>query len=477
MCSIFSCIVRESDHASEFFGDEIESLVEIDALTGKVVTGRNYASIFPASHYATSLEKMRHAVASIEQELEERLSVLRAEGKLLEAYRLEQRTRYDLEMLQETGFCKGIENYSRHLTGREAGQPPYTLLDFFPDDYLLMIDESHVTVPQIGAMYNGDRSRKKSLVDFGFRLPSAYDNRPLTFEEFEERMGQTLFVSATPSRYEAAHATQVVEQIIRPTGLLDPDIYVRPVENQIEDLIREINANTANGERTLVLTLTKRMSEDLTDFFREEGLRVEYLHSDIKTVERLEILRSLRQGSFDVLVGINLLREGLDLPEVSLIAILDADKEGFLRSTTSLVQIIGRAARNVNGRVILYADEITESMHRAIEETNRRRSIQEAYNTEHGITPKSIHKELRDVIATTTEVSPDQKGGLLIAEDAGPVYDALEDMTQAQLEALCRELEQDMKRAAKALAFEEAAMLRDRLIEARRVLNEWMVKP
>ncbi|MDD2572831.1 MAG: excinuclease ABC subunit UvrB, partial [Eubacteriales bacterium] len=355
----------------QFFGDEIEEIREVDAISGRSITGRNYVAIFPASHYATTREKMKRAVTSIGAELEERLEYFRNQGKLIEAYRLEQRTRYDMEMMLETGFCKGIENYSRHLTGRVAGQPPFTLMDFFPEDYLLFIDESHVSVPQIGSMVRGDRSRKESLVDYGFRLPSAFDNRPLSFDEFKERAGQTIYVSATPAAYELEQSSQVVEQIIRPTGLVDPLIFVRPVENQIEDLMAGIRETTERGERTLVLTLTKRMAEDLADFFKEENLRVEYLHSDIATVERLEILRKLRKGEFDVLVGINLLREGLDLPEVSLIAILDADKEGFLRSTTSLVQIIGRAARNVNGRVILYADEITASMERAIRETNR----------------------------------------------------------------------------------------------------------
>ncbi|HHX30535.1 MAG TPA: excinuclease ABC subunit UvrB, partial [Clostridiaceae bacterium] len=384
-----------------FFGDEVEEIRDVDAITGRTIAGRNYVAIFPASHYATTREKMKRAVTTIGAELEERLAYFREEGKLVEAYRLEQRTRYDMEMMMETGFCKGIENYSRHLTGRSEGQPPFTLMDFFPDDYLLFIDESHVSVPQIGSMIRGDRSRKESLVDYGFRLPSAFDNRPLSFDEFKERAGQTVYVSATPAAYELEESSQVVEQIIRPTGLIDPLVYIRPVDNQIEDLMNGIRETTERGERTLVLTLTKRMAEDLADYFKEENLRVEYLHSDIATVERLEILRKLRRGDFDVLVGINLLREGLDLPEVSLIAILDADKEGFLRSTTSLVQIIGRAARNVNGRVVLYADEVTASMERAIRETNRRREIQSAYNEEHGITPQTIRKEIRDLIDTS----------------------------------------------------------------------------
>ena len=445
-----------------FFGDEIEKIVEIDSLTGRVLTTRNYASIFPASHYATTELKMKKAVISIQEELENRLEELRDQGKLVEAYRLEQRTRYDIEMLRETGFCKGIENYSRHLSGRAPGEAPFTLIDFFPDDFILMVDESHVTIPQIGAMYNGDRSRKQALVDFGFRLPSAFDNRPLNFAEFEKKIGQGVFVSATPSRYEAEHAPAVVEQIIRPTGLVDPSISIRPVDGQIEDLLAEIRSVTARGERTLVLTLTKKMAEDLTGFFKEEGLKVQYLHSDIDTVERLKILRDLRQGLFDVLVGINLLREGLDLPEVSLIAILDADKEGFLRSTTSLIQIIGRAARNVNGHVVLYADTITESMHQAIIETNRRRSIQEAYNREHNITPRSIEKAVRAVVDTVVDA----------AEEAGLDEQAADSLLEHKLDRLKPEelarmavkIEKEMKDAAKKLAFEEAAQLRDLLV-------------
>jgi len=445
-----------------FFGDEIEKVVEIDSLTGRILNTRNYASIFPASHYATTDLKMKKAVLAIQEELEERLRVLREQGKLVEAYRLEQRTRYDIEMLRETGFCKGIENYSRHLSGRAPGEAPYTLIDFFPDDFILMVDESHVTIPQVGAMYNGDRSRKQALVDFGFRLPSAFDNRPLRFEEFEQKIGQGVFVSATPSRYEAEHASTVVEQIIRPTGLVDPSISIRPVDGQIEDLLAEIHTVNSRGERTLVLTLTKKMAEDLTGFFKDEGLRVKYLHSDIDTVERLKILRDLRQGQFDVLVGINLLREGLDLPEVSLIAILDADKEGFLRSTTSLIQIIGRAARNVNGHVILYADDVTESMHQAIIETNRRRSIQEAYNREHNITPRSIEKAVRAVVDTVVDA----------AEEAGLDEQAADSLLEHKLDRLKPEelarmavkIEKDMKDAAKKLAFEEAAQLRDLLV-------------
>ena len=452
-----------------FFGDEIEEIREIDALTGKALRGRSYVAIFPANHYATTHEKLKRAVVKISEELEWRLKMLRDEGKLVEAYRLEQRTRYDMDMMLETGFCKGIENYSRHLTNREAGQPPYTLMDFFPKDYLLFIDESHVTLPQVGAMVRGDRARKTSLVDYGFRLPSAFDNRPLSFEEFKERAGQTIFFSATPADYEIEHSTRVVEQVIRPTGLLDPEIFVRPTENQIEDLIDEINANTEHGERTLVLTLTKRMAEDLTDYLKDEGLRVAYLHSDIVTVERLEILRKLRQGAFDVLVGINLLREGLDLPEVSLIAILDADREGFLRSERSLVQIIGRAARNVRGRVILYADEITASMERAISETNRRRTIQNAFNKKYGITPTSIKKDIRDTIDTTVALI--SEAVMDTAEDVEAFDAYLSDMTHQVLLKKEKEVEKAMREAAKQLNFEQAAILRDQLILIRGKLN------
>jgi excinuclease ABC subunit B len=448
-----------------FFGDTIEKILEIDRITGKVRLARSYASIYPATHYATTVTKMKQACVTIEQELEERLALLRSRGKLIEAYRLEQRTRYDLEMLRETGFCKGIENYSRHLAGRAPGTPPFTLIDFFPHDYMLMIDESHVTIPQIGAMYNGDRSRKETLVEYGFRLPSAFDNRPLNFAEFEKRMGQAVFVSATPSKYEAEHAGQVVEQIIRPTGLIDPKIAIRPVDGQIEDLLAEIAATTKRGERSLVLTLTKKMAEDLTVFLKEEGLRVKYLHSDVETVERMKILRDLRQGQFDVLIGINLLREGLDLPEVSLIAILDADKEGFLRSTTSLVQIIGRAARNINGLVVMYADQVTESMQNAVAETNRRRSIQQAFNEANGITPQSIRKEVRDVIDTVIDAAIEAG---LDEKEAGEVLDnRLERLSQTELARMAARLEKDMKEAARKLAFEEAARLRDLIVVIR----------
>ncbi len=446
----------------QFFGDEIEEIRDVDAITGRSIAGRNYMAIFPASHYATTREKMKRAVVSIGAELEERLAYFRDQGKLVEAYRLEQRTRYDMEMMLETGFCKGIENYSRHLTGRQPGQPPFTLMDFFPEDYLLFLDESHVTVPQIGSMVRGDRSRKESLVDYGFRLPSAFDNRPLSFDEFKERAGQTLYISATPADYELRESSQVVEQIIRPTGLLDPLVYVRPVDNQIEDLMEGIRETTKRGERSLVLTLTKRMAEDLADFFREENLRVQYLHSDIPTVERLDILRKLRKGEFDVLVGINLLREGLDLPEVSLIAILDADKEGFLRSTTSLVQIIGRAARNVNGRVILYADEVTASMERAIRETNRRREIQNAYNEAEGITPTTIKKEIRDLIDTSFDLVADE--ALETTDDIERYDKELSKLSYTDLQKRAKLIEKEMKGAARRLDFELAALLRDQLI-------------
>lgn len=452
-----------------FFGDEIERILELNCLTGSVVTARNYVTIYPATHYQTGGEAMTRAVASIEAELDERLAVLRGEGKLVEAYRLEQRTRYDLEMLAETGFVKGIENYSRHIDGREAGTPPYTLLDFFPEDYLLLIDEAHVTIPQIGAMYNGDHSRKVSLVDFGFRLPSAFDNRPLIFHEFEERMGQTIYVGATPGPYEKANSSRVVEQIIRPTGLVDPEIAVHPVTGQIEDLLSEARRVIERGERVLVLTMTKKMAEDLTAFLLDEGLRVRYLHSTIANEERLAILRDLRRGDFDILVGINLLREGLDLPEVSLIAILDADRAGFLRSTTALIQIIGRAARNINGRVIMYADEVTPQMLEAIRETNRRRRIQSEYNEEHGITPRSVTKAIRHVADTTMELdeAERQTAGRLAAADERETERLLQELRRPEREQLARRLEADMRRAARELDFEEAARLRDLVIRLR----------
>ncbi len=451
-----------------FFGDEIDKMVEMNTLSGKAIAGRSYINITPASHYATTDLKMKRAIVSIEAELEERLAVLRDEGKIVEAYRLEQRTRYDLEMLQETGFTKGIENYSRHLSGRPAGSMPNTLIDFFPDDFLLMIDESHQTVSQIGAMYNGDHSRKQSLVDFGFRLPSAFDNRPLRFEEFEEKINQVVFVSATPGKYEKEHAVREVEQVIRPTGLIDPQISIHPIEGQIEYLIGEIKRTIERGERAMVLTLTKRMAENFTEFLSGNGLHVKYLHSDIVNEERLAILRDLRNGKFDVLVGINLLREGLDLPEVSLIAILDADKEGFLRSTTSLIQIIGRAARNVHGHVIMFADEVTDSMFRAIEETNRRRAIQEAYNQEHGIVPKTIYKEIRNTLDTFEEIVGEE-GIETIARPGEKVSfkEQIAQMKPVELAKLVSRLEREMKQAASDLEFEQAAELRDLMIYAK----------
>lgn len=441
----------------EFFGDEIERITEVDYLTGEVIGTRSHIAVFPASHYATTRPKMEKAMVTIEKELEERLEQLKMEGKLLEAQRLEQRTRYDLEMMSEIGFCQGIENYSRHISGREPGSAPYTLMDYFPDDYLLIIDESHVTVPQVGAMYNGDRSRKESLVEYGFRLPSAFDNRPLKFNEFEERVNQVIYVSATPSTYEREHSTQIVEQIIRPTGLIDPEIIIRPVKGQIDDLIGEINARVEKSQRVLVTTLTKKMAEDLTDYMKELNIKVKYLHSDVETFERMEIIRDLRLGVFDVLVGINLLREGLDLPEVSLVAILDADKEGFLRSETSLIQTIGRAARNSEGKVIMYADSITGSMNRAISETNRRRQIQMDYNKAHGIVPTTVQKSVRDLIEATK-----------VAEEGETYYtdkEKLNPMSQEELESLIAKLQKEMKLAASELQFERAAELRDKIEE------------
>ncbi|HHT24912.1 MAG TPA: excinuclease ABC subunit UvrB [Clostridiaceae bacterium] len=456
----------------EFFGDEIERITEIDAVTARSIQGRNYQQIYPASHYTTTGENTKRAVSDILAELETRLEELNSAGKIVEAYRLEQRTRYDMELLLETGICKGIENYSRHFDGREPEEPPYTLLDFFPEDYLLMIDESHVTVPQIGAMYNGDRSRKLSLVDYGFRLPSALDNRPLKFSEFEKRMGQTIFVSATPSKYEATHSTAYIEQINRPTGLLDPIIDIRPVEDQIADLIYEIEENIKVNERTLILTLTKRMAEELSEYLVGEGFKVKYLHSDIKTVERLQILKELREGKFDVLVGINLLREGLDLPEVSLIAILDADKEGFLRSTTSLIQIIGRAARNERGRIIMYADNVTESMYQAIQETNRRREIQSEFNRKNGIIPRTIQKQVLQIIDTAYDLAETEQ--LRVSE---PTTDYLteseiSDLSAAEIKTMIAYNEKRMREAAANLAFEEAADLRDYLMILRGELKQ-----
>ena len=440
----------------EFFGDEIDRIREVDALTGEIIGDREHAAIYPASHYVTREEKMKIAIRNIEKELEERLKELRAEGKLLEAQRLEQRTRYDLEMMREMGFCSGIENYSRHLTLREPGATPYTLLDYFPDDFLIVVDESHVTVPQIRGMYNGDRARKQVLVDHGFRLPSALDNRPLRFDEFEKHINQIIYVSATPGPYELEKCPEVVEQILRPTGLLDPIVEVRPIKGQIDDLIGEIQDRIEKDERVLVTTLTKKMAEDLTDYLKDAGIKVQYLHSEVKTLERIEIIRDLRLGKYDVIVGINLLREGLDIPEVSLVAILDADKEGFLRSERSLIQTIGRAARNANGMVIMYADEITKSMEVAINETKRRREIQEEYNKKHGITPKTIQKEIHDVIRAT-----------FVAEDEEE-YDPQEKyrkMSKKEKEKLIIQIEKAMKEAAKALDFERAAELRDILFE------------
>ncbi|MDE5414087.1 excinuclease ABC subunit UvrB [Alkalihalobacterium chitinilyticum] len=440
----------------EFFGDEIERITEVDALTGEIKGERNHVAIFPASHFVTREEKLNRAIVNIEAELEERLKEMNENGKLLEAQRLEQRTRYDLEMMREMGFCSGIENYSRHLTFRKEGDTPYTLLDFFPDDYLIVVDESHVTLPQIRGMYNGDRARKQVLVDHGFRLPSALDNRPLQFEEFEGKTNQIVYVSATPGPYELEKTPQVVQQIIRPTGLLDPTIEIRPIEGQIDDLIGQINERVAQKERVLVTTLTKKMSEDLTDYLKEIGIRVQYMHSEVKTLERLEIVRQLRIGTYDVLVGINLLREGLDIPEVSLVTILDADKEGFLRAERSLIQTIGRAARNVNGHVIMYADKMTKSMKIAIDETNRRRQIQKEYNEKHGITPMTIQKKIPEIIQAT------------YAAEADATYTAVAPtgkMSKKDRHAMIERMEKEMKEAAKDLNFERAAELRDLILE------------
>jgi excinuclease ABC subunit B len=437
----------------EFFGDEIEKITEVNALTGEIKGIRNHVAIFPASHFATTRLKMEKALISIEKELEERLNELKEQDKMLEAHRLEQRTRYDLEMMREIGFCSGIENYSRHISGRAPGSSPYTLIDYFPEDFLLIVDESHVTVSQIGAMYNGDRSRKESLVDYGFRLPSAFDNRPLKFEEFEERVNQAVYVSATPANYEKEHSKQIVEQIIRPTGLIDPEIIIKPVKGQIDDLIGEMYDRVKKNQRVLVTTLTKKMAEDLTSYLKELDFKVRYLHSEIDTLERVEIIRALRLGVFDILIGINLLREGLDLPEVSLVAILDADKEGFLRSETSLVQTIGRAARNIEGKVIMYADTVTESMRKAISETNRRRKIQMEYNEANGIVPKTIQKAIRDSIEATK----------IVIEEVDYVCKDVNALAKEEILKLIEKLSQEMREAAKSLQFEKAAELRDRI--------------
>ncbi len=440
----------------ELFGDEVDRIVEFDVVTGEVYGERTHSMIFPASHYVTEDEDLKIAMKDIEAEMEQQVKKFKAEGKLIEAQRIEQRTRYDLEMMQEMGYCSGIENYSRHLTHRKAGEAPYTLLDYFPEDFLIVMDESHVTLPQLHAMYAGDRSRKVSLVENGFRLPSAFDNRPLTFEEFAARINQIIYVSATPGKYELERAQQVAQQIIRPTGLLDPEIEVRPLEGQIDDLLAEIKLRIERHERVLVTTLTKKMAENLTDYFTEVGVKVRYLHSDIATIERAEIIHDLRAGEFDVLVGINLLREGLDMPEVSLIAILDADKEGFLRSDTSLIQIIGRAARNAHGHVIMYADRITDSMKRAIDETARRREIQQGYNKAHGITPKTIVKPIKPLIETT-----------LVAESGGKyeVKPGKKKLTKKDRENLIKTLTREMQQASRALEFERAAELRDMILE------------
>ncbi|MGX9481641.1 excinuclease ABC subunit UvrB [Veillonella sp. Ser01] len=479
---IFPAAYSERAIRVELFGDEIDRLVEVDALTGELIAERKHVAVYPASHYVTTKDKMRIAVERIEAELEEQLAKLKAADRLLEAQRLEQRTRYDIEMMQEMGYCSGIENYSRHMSERKAGEAPYTLIDYFPDDFLIMVDESHVTIPQVRAMYNGDRARKESLIEYGFRLPSALDNRPLQFDEFVERINQIVYVSATPGPYEMDVQTNIAEQIIRPTGLLDPSIEIRPIKGQMDDLLGEIHKRAAKNERVLVTTLTKKMAEDLTEFLKEMGVRVRYLHSDIVTIERAEIIRDLRAGVFDVLVGINLLREGLDMPEVSLVAILDADKEGFLRSDTAMIQTIGRAARNVNGHVIMYADRITGSMQRAIDETDRRRAVQEAYNIEHNITPKSVSKDVKELIELTKieeDMDTDSKGlspkkGKKKSSTPGMDHGhepyaqdistpKVADITPEELFNKIEELDRQMKAAAKQLEFEKAAKLRDQL--------------
>nr|WP_330392659.1 excinuclease ABC subunit UvrB [Anaerocolumna jejuensis] len=445
----------------EFFGDEIDRITEIDVLTGEIKCTLEHIAIFPASHYVVSQEKLEGAINTIQEEMEERVRYFKSEDKLLEAQRIAERTNFDIEMLRETGFCSGIENYSRHLSGQAPGSTPHTLIDYFPDDFLIIVDESHITVPQVRGMYAGDQARKSTLVDFGFRLPSAKDNRPLNFGEFESKINQMMFVSATPSVYEQEHELMRTEQIIRPTGLLDPEVFVRPVNGQIDDLIGEVNKETANKNKILVTTLTKRMAEDLTDYMRDVGIRVKYLHSDIDTLERSEIIRDMRMDVFDVLVGINLLREGLDIPEITLVAILDADKEGFLRSETSLIQTIGRAARNSEGRVIMYADKITESMHKAISETNRRRGIQQKYNEEHGITPTTIQKKVRELIRISKKADKD-----FYKMDKDP-----ESMTRKELEGVIKKITKNMQTAAAELNFELAAQLRDHLLELKKQLN------
>lgn len=446
----------------EFFGDEIDRITQIDVLTGEIKGELEHAAIFPASHYVVPAEQIRRAADAIEEELEERVKYFKSEDKLLEAQRISERTNFDVEMLKETGFCSGIENYSRHLSGLAPGQPPYTLMDFFKDDFLIIIDESHKTIPQIGGMYHGDRSRKTTLVDYGFRLPSALDNRPLNFEEFEERIDQIMFVSATPGPYEAEHELLRAEQVIRPTGLLDPMVEVRPVEGQIDDLVAEVKKEIEKKNKVLITTLTKRMAEDLTDYMRELGIRVRYLHSDIDTLERTEIVRDMRLDVFDVLVGINLLREGLDIPEITLVAILDADKEGFLRSETSLIQTIGRAARNSEGHVIMYADTITDSMRQAIDETMRRRNVQMAYNEEHGITPQTIKKGVRDIISISKKIAAEE---LRMEKDP-------ESMSEEELEKLIKDITKQMKKAAAELNFEAAAELRDKMVELKKLIKE-----
>ena len=459
---VIPALGEELAYRIEFFGDEVERITEVDVLTGEIKNELNHMVIFPASHYVVSKESMERAIKAIEEELEDQIHYFKSEGKLLEAQRISERTNFDIEMLRETGFCSGIENYSRHLTGLEAGQPPHTLIDYFPDDFIMMIDESHKTIPQIGGMYHGDQSRKRTLVEYGFRLPSAMDNRPLSFEEFESKIDQIMFVSATPGDYEEQHELLRTEQVIRPTGLLDPEVEVRPVEGQIDDLIGEVKKETAKKNKVLITTLTKRMAEDLTDYMREVGIRVRYLHSDIDTLERTQIVRDMRLDVFDVLVGINLLREGLDIPEITLVAILDADKEGFLRSATSLIQTIGRAARNAGGHVIMYADTITDSMKAALDETGRRRKVQMQYNEEHGITPTTIQKGVRDLISISRKVAAEE---LRMEKDP-------ESMSIRELEKLLKDVTKQMKKAAAELNFEAAAELRDKLIQIKKLIQD-----